>query len=101
MPPKRERLTVKDFKNLPKGTIKRGPYFDVREIESSTLKLGVVVPNSVSKRRVDRNTTRRRVYHGLLEITKGRKTTVIVFLKKGNSSLTKKVIQEELKKLLH
>ena len=99
MPPKKKRLTKKDFSELTKKTTLRTRLFDVVYTPSLTHKVGCVVLKKRTPKAVDRNKIKRKIYHGYRE-TKPKNTYTIIFYPKNESLRTpQQTIVKEMKEL--
>lgn len=87
MPPKKERLTKKDFSTLEKKTTARSHFFDITYFKSNSPKVGCVVLKKRIKKATKRNTIKRRVYHAYKE-TKPKTPYTIIFYPKQDISKT-------------
>lgn len=99
---KSERVTRSDFGTFfKKGKRLHSEYATVVVSPFPHFHASVVVSKKVSKRAVDRNTYRRRVYAQLYTLKKQEyKGVVIVSLKPPFASLTKNTAQDEIKALV-
>lgn len=111
MIPKDHRLTRREVDSLftpqslvektvsPRRILHTPSFFIVAE-PSKVFKAGVAVPKKVFKRAVDRNALRRGVFDALREIGfLSLPYSILVSVKKGTSSLTKKEMLDELTEL--
>lgn len=62
MPPKKERLTKKDFATLGRKSTLRGSFFDLAYVPATSPKVACIISVKRVKRAVDRNRIRRKLY---------------------------------------
>jgi len=79
------------------------PHFRILAADSDNLKVSVVIPKKVLKRRVDRNREKRRVLHAVKEILgdSPESKSFIIWVTKDTSEVSFSDIVSEIKKLLN
>lgn len=98
MPPKKERLTKKDFSELGKRKTYKGHFFDVVYVQSEKAKVGCVVLKKRIPRAVDRNKVKRKLFH-LYRNNKPKNPCTVIFYPKPESAHTPtKNLEDELRK---
>ena len=81
MPPKRERLTKKDFSALSRRNMIRNTLFDIGYLASEKTKVACVISKKTLPRAVDRNKVKRKMYN-LFRECKPSKPYVVLFYPK-------------------
>ncbi len=79
---KSERLSKKDFSAISNKKILRGQYLDIGYLLSSKTKCAVVVSKKISKRAVDRNKIKRKIFNIFREIKLKDSCFIIFYPKK-------------------
>lgn len=98
MPPKKERLSKKDFSLLGKRKTHKGHFFDIVYVPAEKAKVGCVALKKRIPNAVDRNRVKRKLFH-LYRENKPKTPFIIIFYPKPESSRTStKNLQDELRK---
>ncbi len=104
MPPKKNRLSKKDFSLISKKKIIRGSFFDISIIEKEGLpsfKVSCVVSKKTAKRAVDRNKMKRKIYNLFMEHKNELKPNFYIIYPKREVLYTKyDNLNSELKNIL-
>lgn len=79
---KSEKLSKKDFSVISNKKILRGQYLDIGYLLSSKTKVAVVVSKKISKRAVDRNKIKRKVFNIFKEIKLKNNYFIVFYPKK-------------------
>lgn len=99
MPPKKERLSKYDFSNLQKKKTIKSYFFDVVYTASETPKVGCVVLKKRTKKATDRNTIKRKIYHGYREVKPKTPYTVIFYPRHEVLRVPQKNLVDEIRKV--
>lgn len=101
MPPRKERLTKKDFLGLKKRSVYRTDFFDVSYTEekdnpTKPSKVGCVIAKKKVKNAVDRNKIKRKFYHIYSEKKPVKNYTVIFYPKPNCLRLNHENLKKEI-----
>jgi ribonuclease P protein component len=96
---KGETINSREFKIIQKKGKKSFTHFFRGIINGNLFKITVVVPKKIYKKRVQRNTQKRRLTHALKNISDLPNKNIIIFVQKDISKLSFIELQNSLSKL--
>lgn len=98
MPPKKERLTKKDFSELGKRKTYKGHFFDLVYTQSDKHKIGCVVLKKRIPKAVSRNKIKRKIFHIYKEVHPKNPHTVIFYPKGESPHTSYQTLKDEIER---